>query len=183
MADARVRVGVLPLFAMQISLAHGPLPRSTDRELTMRCRHGGHARDDARETVPYVGPRSRVVELRDMHVLRCRVCPNMTIEVPEPSHLDTLIRCLGTEWTAHYRSWPTRWATGASCRADRWRRNSTGKAPSVTAGTVLHPPLHTFHTGCTRSRQLTPDSNDLARQPLCTAVARARGHSRGSGGR
>jgi hypothetical protein len=35
--------------------------------------------------------------LRDMHVLRCRVCPNMTIEVPEPSHLDTLIRCLGTE--------------------------------------------------------------------------------------
>jgi hypothetical protein len=63
----------------------------------MRCRHCGNARDEARETVPYVGPGSRVVELRDMHVMRCRVCPNMTIEVPEPSHLDTLIRCLGAE--------------------------------------------------------------------------------------
>ena len=97
MADARERVGVLPLFAMQISLAYSPLPRSTDRELTMCCRHCGNARDEARETVPYVGPGPCVVELRDLHVTRCRVCPNMTIEVPEPSHLDTLIRCLGTE--------------------------------------------------------------------------------------
>jgi len=32
-----------------------------------------------------------------MHVTRCRVCARMTVEVPESSHLDTLIRCLGAE--------------------------------------------------------------------------------------
>jgi hypothetical protein len=63
----------------------------------MRCQHCGNARNEARETVPYVGPGPRVVELRDMHVKRCHVCTNMTIEVPEPSHLDTFIRRLGAE--------------------------------------------------------------------------------------
>ena len=63
----------------------------------MRCQHCGNARNEARETVPYVGPGPRVVELRDMHVKRCHVCTNMTIEVPEPSHLDTFIQCLGAE--------------------------------------------------------------------------------------
>ena len=97
MAHARGLVGVRPLFAMRLSLVHGPRPRSKDRELTMDCRHCGHVRDEARETVPYVGPGPRVVELRDLHVTRCRVCAHMTVEVPEPSHLDTLIRCLGAE--------------------------------------------------------------------------------------
>ena len=32
-----------------------------------------------------------------MHVTRCRVCARMTVEVPESSHLDTLIRCLRAE--------------------------------------------------------------------------------------
>ena len=95
MAHARGLVGVRPLFAMRFSLVHGPRPRSKDRELTMDCRHCGNVRDEARETVPYVGPGPRVVELRDVHVTRCRVCAHMTVEVPEPSHLDTLIRCLG----------------------------------------------------------------------------------------
>ena len=37
------------------------------------------------------------MELRDVQVTRCRVCAHMTIDVPEPSHLDTLIRCLRAE--------------------------------------------------------------------------------------
>jgi hypothetical protein len=49
------------------------------------------------ETVPYVGPGSSVVELRRVLVLRCTGCTNVTIEVPEPQSLDTLIRCLGSE--------------------------------------------------------------------------------------
>ena len=95
MAHARGLVGVRPLFAMRFSVVHGPRPRSKDRELAMDCRHCGNVRDEARETVPYVGPGPRVVELRDVHVTRCRVCAHMTVEVPE--HLDTLIRCLGAE--------------------------------------------------------------------------------------
>jgi hypothetical protein len=38
-----------------------------------------------------------VVELRDIHVAHCTGCTKMTIEVPEPRSLDTLIRCLGNE--------------------------------------------------------------------------------------
>jgi phage FluMu protein Com len=63
----------------------------------MRCRHCGRAKDEARETVPYVGPGSRVVELRDMQVLRCTGCGQMSIEVPELRSLDTLVRCLVSE--------------------------------------------------------------------------------------
>jgi hypothetical protein len=33
-----------------------------------------------------------VVELRHVLVLRCTGCTNVTIEVPEPRSLDTLIR-------------------------------------------------------------------------------------------
>jgi hypothetical protein len=49
------------------------------------------------ETVPYVGPGPRVVELRHVLVLRCTGCTHMTMEVPEPRSLDTLIRCLAGE--------------------------------------------------------------------------------------
>jgi hypothetical protein len=59
-----------------------------------RC--GGVLAEDL-ETVPYAGPVPRVVALRDVLVLRCTGCKNMTIEVPEPQSLDTLIRCLGSE--------------------------------------------------------------------------------------
>jgi hypothetical protein len=59
MADARELVGVVPLFAMRLSLAHGPLPRSKDRELTTRCRHCGNAKRP-RETVAYAGPAALV---------------------------------------------------------------------------------------------------------------------------
>jgi hypothetical protein len=49
------------------------------------------------ETLPYVGPGPSVVELRDIHVARCTGCTKMTIELPEPRALDTLIRRLGNE--------------------------------------------------------------------------------------
>lgn len=61
-----------------------------------RC--GAGVREDL-ETVPYVGPGHRVVELRSVHVFRCGACSRMTIELPEPKALDTLLRCLGTECT------------------------------------------------------------------------------------
>jgi hypothetical protein len=63
----------------------------------MRCRHCGGAKDEARETVPYVGPGTRVIELRDVQVLRCTACGQMSIELPEPRSLDTLVRCLASE--------------------------------------------------------------------------------------
>ena len=63
----------------------------------MRCRHCGGENDEARETVPYVGPVSRVVELRNVQVLRCTACGQMSIEVPEPRSLDTLVKCLALE--------------------------------------------------------------------------------------
>ena len=50
-----------------------------------------------RETVPYMGPGPRVVELRHVLVLRCTGCTHMSMEVPEPRSLDTLIRCLAGE--------------------------------------------------------------------------------------
>jgi hypothetical protein len=44
-----------------------------------------------------MGPGPRVVELRHVLVLRCTGCTHMTMEVPEPRSLDTLIRCLAGE--------------------------------------------------------------------------------------
>ena len=61
------------------------------------CHRCGAVVGQTHETVPYVGPGPRVVELRDLKVWRCRVCTNMTIDVPEPGRLDCLIRCLGRE--------------------------------------------------------------------------------------
>ena len=63
----------------------------------MRCQRCGGAIMEMQETLPYVGPGPSVVELRDVHVARCTGCTKMTIEVPEPQALDTLIRCLGNE--------------------------------------------------------------------------------------
>ena len=65
--------------------------------LAKHCHRCGAVVGATHETVPYVGPGPRVVELRDLHVWRCCVCANMTIDVPESSRLDTLIRCLGKE--------------------------------------------------------------------------------------
>ena len=65
--------------------------------LAKHCHRGGAVVGATHETVPYVGPGPRVVELRHLHVWRCCVCANMTIDVPEASRLDTLIRCLGRE--------------------------------------------------------------------------------------
>ena len=53
-----------------------PRPRSTDRELTMDCRHCGNARDDARETVPYVGPATRGGVARHARHALSRVRPH-----------------------------------------------------------------------------------------------------------
>ena len=65
--------------------------------LAKHCHRCGAVVGATHETVPYVGPGPRVVELRHLHVWRCCVCANMTIDVPEASRLDTLIRCLGKE--------------------------------------------------------------------------------------
>jgi uncharacterized Zn finger protein len=97
MAHPRELVVVLPLFALRLSLVHSSLARSKERELTMRCRCCGEASDQARETVPYVGPGPRVVELRDVQVLRCTGCGQMSIELPQPQSLDVLVRCLASE--------------------------------------------------------------------------------------
>ena len=61
------------------------------------CLRCGAVVGQSHETVPYVGPGPRIVQLRDLHVWRCRVCANLTIEVPEAPRLDALIRCLGRE--------------------------------------------------------------------------------------
>jgi hypothetical protein len=63
----------------------------------MLCRRCGGASQEARETVSYVGPGARVVELRDVQVLRCTGCGQMSIELPESRSLDTLVRCLASE--------------------------------------------------------------------------------------
>jgi hypothetical protein len=65
--------------------------------LAKHCHRCGAVVGETHETVPYVGPGPRVVQLRDLHVWRCHVCANMTIDVPEQSRLDYLIQCLGRE--------------------------------------------------------------------------------------
>ncbi len=65
--------------------------------LAQHCGRCGAAAADAYETLPYVGPGPRAVELRNVRVRRCPGCTKMLIEIPEPARLDTLIRCLGAE--------------------------------------------------------------------------------------
>jgi hypothetical protein len=66
------------------------------RHGSRRCHYCGAVLTEDLETVPYVGPGPNVVELHDVLVLRCTGCRNMTIEVPEPGSLDSLIRSLGS---------------------------------------------------------------------------------------
>jgi hypothetical protein len=63
------------------------------------CHRCSGARAQTLETVSYVGPGPRVVELRDVRMLRCVTCGNLTIELPESRALDTLVRCLAHEMT------------------------------------------------------------------------------------
>jgi hypothetical protein len=65
--------------------------------LARDCHRCGAVVTEHRETVPYVGPGPHVVELYAVRVFRCTGCSNMTIQLPEPKALDTLIRCLGAE--------------------------------------------------------------------------------------
>jgi len=65
--------------------------------LARHCHRCGAVVGESHETVPYVGPGPRVVELRDLQVWRCSVCTNLTIDVPEVNRLEALIRCLGRE--------------------------------------------------------------------------------------
>ena len=62
-----------------------------------RCYRCGAVRAEAHETVPYVGPGPRVVQLRDVLVVRCTGCPNLTVELPALMGLDTLIERLGID--------------------------------------------------------------------------------------
>jgi hypothetical protein len=89
-------VGGLPLFAMRLSLADGPLPRSKDGELTMRCRHGGNARGEARDVLP-ASPHPRCPHCRSP----------LTALLASATHLQIRVyRCLrcSTEFTAPYAS-------------------------------------------------------------------------------
>ena len=65
-------------------------------EACLRC---GGARAQTLEMVPYVGPGPRVVELRDVRMLRCAGCGHLSIDLPEAHALDTLVRCLALEVT------------------------------------------------------------------------------------
>jgi hypothetical protein len=97
MAHTRELVGVLPLFAMRLSLAHGPVPRAKDRELTCAADTVATRETKRVRRCPTSAQGGARWSLRDIHVLRCHGCANVTIEVPEPSQLDTLIRCLVAE--------------------------------------------------------------------------------------
>jgi hypothetical protein len=68
-------------------------------DLTTHCRRCGGARVQTSETMPYVGPGPRVVELHDVHMLRCVACGNLSVELPEAGALDLLVKCLGQEVT------------------------------------------------------------------------------------
>jgi hypothetical protein len=61
------------------------------------CHRCGATKIATQETVPYVGPGARVVDLTHVQVFRCVQCEQMSIEVPEPRALDVLIRCLENE--------------------------------------------------------------------------------------
>jgi hypothetical protein len=66
-------------------------------ELARHCHRCGAVLVGTCETVPYVGPGPHVVQLHAVHVQRCAACAYMLIEVPEPTTLNILIQCLGTE--------------------------------------------------------------------------------------
>ena len=61
------------------------------------CYRCGAVLAEDRATVPYVGPGLRIVELRDVRVERCTRCTKITIALPDPSALDTLIQRLDYE--------------------------------------------------------------------------------------
>ena len=44
------------------------------------------------QTVPYIAPGPRLLELRDVHERRCMVCGHLEIDVPERRVLDRLAR-------------------------------------------------------------------------------------------
>jgi hypothetical protein len=52
-------------------------------ELARHCHRCGAVVVGTYETVPYVGPGPRVVQLHAVQVQRCATCANMLIEVPE----------------------------------------------------------------------------------------------------
>jgi len=69
-------------------------------EPARHCHRCGAVLVGACETVPYVGPGPHVVQLHAVYVQRCAACAYMLIEVPEPTTLNLLIQCLGTEMAA-----------------------------------------------------------------------------------
>jgi hypothetical protein len=80
------------------------------------CHRCGAVLAEDLEPVPYVGPGPRVVKLRNVLVLRCTRCTKMTIEVPEPRSLDTLIRCLGNAMSGPLPQLAMSRAVGPFCR-------------------------------------------------------------------
>ena len=62
-----------------------------------RCYRCGAVLAEDRETVPYVGPGPRVVQLRDVRVVHCPGCTKVTVELPDSKALDRLIERLGID--------------------------------------------------------------------------------------
>jgi hypothetical protein len=58
----------------------------------MDCHRCGGEVIDSRQTVPYIAPGPRVVELRHVRTLRCKLCGHLDVAVPERRTLDALAR-------------------------------------------------------------------------------------------
>jgi hypothetical protein len=63
----------------------------------MACRRCGAELTETVVTVPYVTPGPFVVQLSNLPVLRCLVCGDLQMHVPQPQVLDILARCLALE--------------------------------------------------------------------------------------
>jgi hypothetical protein len=58
----------------------------------MDCRRCGGLVVEALQTVPYIAPGPRVVELRHVRALQCGSCGHVDVDVPERRILDALAR-------------------------------------------------------------------------------------------
>jgi YgiT-type zinc finger domain-containing protein len=63
----------------------------------MPCKRCGGGLIETSESLPYIGPRGCLVELRDVRAIRCAICGVGEWHLPELQALDVLIRALAIE--------------------------------------------------------------------------------------
>ena len=68
------------------------MPHDTDRDL--RCAACGGALVAVLQTVPYIAPGPRVVELRDVASWQCMRCGDLRLAIPDRSSLDLVARAI-----------------------------------------------------------------------------------------